>query len=71
MSPARVPWSVDGEFAHAMPKRGVLSLGTDLDEQREPHPGLRPWQPSAAELDVARRALDAVPTDEAPLRRQG
>ncbi len=42
-------------------------LGMDLDEQREPHPGLEPWRPSAAELDIARRAPYAVSTDEAPL----
>lgn len=58
---------IDGEFAHAMRKGGVLSLRAGVDEERHPHPGLAPWQPSDAELDLARRALGAVPGGEPPL----
>ena len=52
---------VGGQFLHAMRKRGVLSLGADPDGPREPHPGLVPWQPSDAELALARRALAVAP----------
>jgi hypothetical protein len=51
---------VGGRFLHAMRKRGVLVPGADQDGPREPHPGLVPWQPSDAELALARQALAAA-----------
>ncbi|MGW0533118.1 ATP-grasp domain-containing protein [Streptomyces sp. NPDC003032] len=50
-----------GEFLHAIQKGAVLAPGTAYDADKMPHPDLRPWEPTAAELDVARRALDVVP----------
>ncbi|MEU4796917.1 hypothetical protein [Streptomyces sp. NPDC023327] len=50
-----------GQFLHAVQKGAVLTPGTAYDADRTPHPDLRPWQPADAELDVAERALAAVP----------
>ncbi|KUL53544.1 ATP-grasp domain-containing protein [Streptomyces sp. NRRL S-1521] len=52
---------IGGEFLHAIRKGAVLAPGTAYDADKTPHPDLRPWEPSAAELDVAARALAAVP----------
>ncbi|WP_447037236.1 ATP-grasp domain-containing protein [Streptomyces sp. DSM 118878] len=52
---------IGGEFLHAIRKGAVLAPGTAYDADKMPHPDLRPWEPSAAELDVAARALAAVP----------
>ncbi|MFG1723196.1 RimK family alpha-L-glutamate ligase [Micromonospora chalcea] len=53
-----------GRFMHAIRKRGVLTLGADIDGPREAHPGLVSWRPSAEELALGRRALAAVPFDD-------
>ncbi|MFF1376845.1 RimK family alpha-L-glutamate ligase [Streptomyces sp. NPDC058308] len=50
-----------GQFLHAIQKGAVLAPGTAYDDDKMPHPDLRPWEPTAAELDVAERALAAVP----------
>lgn len=50
-----------GQFLHAIQKGAVLAPGTAYDAAKTPHPDLRPWQPTEAELDVAERALAAVP----------
>ncbi|CAM5617891.1 ATP-grasp domain-containing protein [Streptomyces griseomycini] len=50
-----------GRLLHASRKQAVLMPGTPYDERKAAHPGLTPWTPSAAELAVAERALDAVP----------
>lgn len=50
-----------GSLLHASRKRAVLSPGTAYDADKVPHPGLEPWQPTAAELAVAEKALAAVP----------
>lgn len=52
---------VGGRFLHAVRKGAVLAPGTAYDDVKTPHPDLRPWQPTPAELDVAERALAAVP----------
>lgn len=52
---------VGGEFLHAIQKGAVLAPGTAYDADKVPHPDLRPWRPTAAELDVAERALAAIP----------
>lgn len=52
---------VGGRFLHAVQKGAVLAPGTAYDDEKMPHPDLRPWQPSAAELALAERALAAVP----------
>ncbi|MFG2497210.1 RimK family alpha-L-glutamate ligase [Streptomyces sp. NPDC048441] len=52
---------VGGRFLHAVKKGAVLAPGAAYDDERMPHPDLRPWQPTPAELDVAERALAAVP----------
>ncbi|MER5253920.1 hypothetical protein [Streptomyces sp. NPDC002855] len=52
---------VGGRFLHAIQKGAVLAPGTAYDDEKMPHPDLRPWQPTPAELDVAERALAAVP----------
>lgn len=52
---------VGGRFLHAMRKEGVLAPGARSDGVRDAHPGRVPWQPSDAELALARRALAAVP----------
>ena len=55
---------VGGRFLHAMRKRGVLAPGADPDgPPQEAHPGLVPWQPSDAELALARQALAAASVD--------
>ncbi|WP_419586551.1 ATP-grasp domain-containing protein [Streptomyces sp. Qhu-G9] len=50
-----------GRFLHAIRKGAVLEPGTAYDDDKVPHPNLRTWEPSAAELAVAERALAAVP----------
>ncbi|WP_328771882.1 ATP-grasp domain-containing protein [Streptomyces sp. NBC_00286] len=55
-----------GRFLHAIRKGAVLSPGTAYDEAKVPHPNVRPWEPSSAELAVAERALAAVPGDGDP-----
>ncbi|USQ88140.1 hypothetical protein NFX46_33000 [Streptomyces phaeoluteigriseus] len=50
-----------GGLLHASRKRAVLAPGTAFDATKVAHPGLEPWTPTAAELDVAKRALAAVP----------
>ncbi|MEU5700118.1 ATP-grasp domain-containing protein [Streptomyces aurantiacus] len=50
-----------GRFLHAIRKGAVLEPGTAFDDDKVPHPNLRTWQPSPAELAVAERALAAVP----------
>ncbi|CAL9414691.1 Cycloserine biosynthesis protein DcsG [Streptomyces sp. enrichment culture] len=50
-----------GRLLHASRKGAVLAPGTPYDERKAAHPGLEPWQPTDAELAVARRALAAVP----------
>lgn len=52
---------IGGRFLHAIQKGAVLAPGTAYDDEKMPHPDLRPWQPTAAELAVAERALAAVP----------
>lgn len=50
-----------GRLLHASRKGAVLAPGTPYDAEKVAHPNLRPWEPTAAELDVAERALAAVP----------
>ncbi|WP_432116943.1 ATP-grasp domain-containing protein [Streptomyces sp. bgisy032] len=50
-----------GRLLHAGVKGAVLAPGTPYDADKTAHPDLRPWQPTAAELAVAERALAAVP----------
>ncbi|MEU6603634.1 hypothetical protein ABZ922_00880 [Streptomyces shenzhenensis] len=50
-----------GRLLHASRKRAVLSPGTAYDAAKVAHPDLAPWTPTPAELDVAGRALAAVP----------
>ncbi|GGO44399.1 ATP-grasp domain-containing protein [Streptomyces lasiicapitis] len=52
-----------GRFLHAIQKGAVLAPGTAYDAEKVSHPGVRPWAPSEAELDVAARALAAIPGD--------
>ncbi|MFG3003747.1 ATP-grasp domain-containing protein [Streptomyces calvus] len=50
-----------GSLLHAGRKGAVLAPGTPYDQRKVAHPGLTAWTPTAAELDVAERALAAVP----------
>ncbi|MEU2337299.1 hypothetical protein ABZ770_01435 [Streptomyces sp. NPDC006654] len=50
-----------GRLLHASRKRAVLTPGTAYDADKVAHPDLAPWTPTPAELDVAERALAAVP----------
>jgi glutathione synthase/RimK-type ligase-like ATP-grasp enzyme len=50
-----------GRLLHASRKGAVLAPGTPYDERKVAHPGLAPWQPTAAEIAVAEQALAAVP----------
>jgi glutathione synthase/RimK-type ligase-like ATP-grasp enzyme len=50
-----------GRFLHASRKRAVLAPGTAFDADKVAHPGLEPWTATPAELEVAGRALAAVP----------
>ncbi|CAL9544244.1 ATP-grasp domain-containing protein [Streptomyces sp. enrichment culture] len=50
-----------GRLLHASRKGAVLRPGTPYDARKSAHPGLEPWSPSAAEREVAERALAAVP----------
>ncbi|MFR9798256.1 ATP-grasp domain-containing protein [Streptomyces sp. MS06] len=52
---------VGGRLLHASRKGAVLESGTPYDVKKVAHPGLTPWEPTAAELSVAERALAAVP----------
>ncbi|MER8028122.1 hypothetical protein ABTZ78_03965 [Streptomyces bauhiniae] len=50
-----------GRLLHASRKGAVLVSGTPFDADKTAHPKLEKWQPTPAELDVAERALAAVP----------
>ncbi|GGZ11804.1 ATP-grasp domain-containing protein [Streptomyces poonensis] len=50
-----------GRLLHASRKGAVLTPGTPYDADKMPHPDLRVWEPTGAELAVADRALAAVP----------
>ncbi|MEV6176201.1 RimK family alpha-L-glutamate ligase [Streptomyces sp. NPDC052016] len=50
-----------GRLLHASRKGAVLAPGTPYDADKVAHPDLEVWQPTAAELAVAERALAAVP----------
>lgn len=50
-----------GRLLHASRKGAVLEPGTPYDGDKVPHPRLEVWEPTAAELAVAERALAAVP----------
>ncbi|MER8221043.1 hypothetical protein ABTZ58_10690 [Streptomyces sp. NPDC094143] len=52
-----------GRLLHAGVKGAVLTPGTPYDADKVAHPDVRRWKPTAAELDVAERALAAVPGD--------
>ncbi|MFE6158480.1 RimK family alpha-L-glutamate ligase [Streptomyces sp. NPDC056486] len=52
---------VGGRFLHAIQKGSVLAPGAAYYDEKMPHPDLRAWQPTSAELDLAERALAAVP----------
>ncbi|MEU6687377.1 hypothetical protein [Streptomyces sp. NPDC046832] len=52
-----------GRLLHAGVKGAILAPGTPYDADKAAHPGIRPWEPTAAERDVAERALAAVPGD--------
>ncbi|MFD5227251.1 RimK family alpha-L-glutamate ligase [Streptomyces qaidamensis] len=52
-----------GRLLHASVKGAVLAPGTPYDADKVAHPDLRPWEPTAAELAVAEKALAAVPGD--------
>ena len=56
-----------GRFSHAMRKGAVLSEANGIDNNRFPHPDLRPYVPSGAELEVAEAALRAIPGAPGPL----
>ncbi|MEW2273413.1 ATP-grasp domain-containing protein [Streptomyces griseofuscus] len=56
-----------GRLLHASRKGAVLSPGTPYDADKVAHPDLTPWQPTDAELAVARKALAAVPGSAASL----
>ncbi|MEU0857083.1 hypothetical protein ABZ352_16805 [Streptomyces griseofuscus] len=56
-----------GRLLHASRKGAVLSPGTPYDADKVAHPDLTPWQPTPAELAVAKKALAAVPGSAAPL----
>ncbi|MFF8030775.1 MULTISPECIES: RimK family alpha-L-glutamate ligase [unclassified Streptomyces] len=55
-----------GSLLHAGRKGAVLAPGTPYDRRKVAHPGLTAWTPTPAELDVAGRALAAVPLSGAP-----
>ncbi|MEU9335773.1 hypothetical protein AB0D49_21750 [Streptomyces sp. NPDC048290] len=50
-----------GRLIHAIRKGPVLAPGTPYDARKAPHPGVVPWEPTAAERAVAEQALAAVP----------
>ncbi|MFJ9897527.1 RimK family alpha-L-glutamate ligase [Streptomyces sp. NPDC091280] len=50
-----------GRYVHASRKGAVLARGTAYDDDKVSHPDLEPWTATEAELDVAARALAAVP----------
>ncbi|MGC0210700.1 ATP-grasp domain-containing protein [Streptomyces levis] len=52
-----------GRLLHAGVKGAVLTPGTPYDADKVAHPGIRRWDPTAAELALAERALAAVPGD--------
>ncbi|WP_327428464.1 ATP-grasp domain-containing protein [Streptomyces sp. NBC_01236] len=52
---------IGGRFLHAGRKGAVLAPGTAYDDDKVAHPGIRPWEPTDAELAVAKAALAAVP----------
>ncbi|MEI5100425.1 hypothetical protein RB200_20160 [Streptomyces sp. PmtG] len=50
-----------GRFQHAIQKGAVLAPGVAFDAPKAAHPDVRAWHPTAAEREVAERALAAVP----------
>ncbi|MFI7384891.1 RimK family alpha-L-glutamate ligase [Streptomyces sp. NPDC049813] len=50
-----------GSYLHSIRKGAVLAPGVAFDERKVAHPGLEPWEPSAAEHAVAQAALAVVP----------
>jgi glutathione synthase/RimK-type ligase-like ATP-grasp enzyme len=58
---------VAGTFSHAMRKGPLLTEPGVIDNARDAHPGLVPYQPTDGELDTALKALAAVPWPETPL----
>ncbi|MGP9022642.1 ATP-grasp domain-containing protein [Streptomyces sp. BR1] len=52
---------VAGDFSHAIRKGPVLTEAGVIDNERVPHPGVAPYEPTQAELHAARAALAAVP----------
>ncbi len=48
-------------IARATAARARYACAVPYDADKIPHPDLRPWEATAAELDVAARALQAVP----------
>ncbi|MEU3251451.1 hypothetical protein [Streptomyces sp. NPDC006997] len=50
-----------GRLLHASRKGPVLAPGVAYDERKVAHPGLEVWEPTAAELALAERALGCVP----------
>ncbi|MFD5636391.1 RimK family alpha-L-glutamate ligase [Streptomyces sp. NPDC127077] len=50
-----------GRLLHASRKGAVLEPGTPYDADKTPHPRLEVWEPTAAELAVAEKALATVP----------
>jgi glutathione synthase/RimK-type ligase-like ATP-grasp enzyme len=61
---------VNGEFSHALRKGPVLTDTGIVDNNRVAHPDLVAHEPNAAELAVARAALDAVPDFAGPATRE-
>ncbi|MER7754448.1 hypothetical protein [Kitasatospora sp. NPDC097643] len=58
---------VGGAFSHAIRKEALLTEPGVIDNDRVPHPGVVPYEPSAAEVRTARAALAAVPSPDVPL----
>lgn len=56
-----------GRFSHALRKSAVLREGIGIDNNRFPHPDLRAYTPSEAEIEVAEAALRAIPGASGPL----
>jgi glutathione synthase/RimK-type ligase-like ATP-grasp enzyme len=52
---------IAGAFLHAIRKNAVLTADLRYDQPRDPNPGAVPCTPTGTELDLARRALAAVP----------
>ncbi|MER7584524.1 hypothetical protein [Kitasatospora sp. NPDC097691] len=58
---------VGGAFSHAIRKDPLLTEPGVIDNDRVPHLGVAPYQPTEAELRTAAAALAAVPSPSAPL----